>query len=259
VRPRPRPPARSRAFSRSAAALVQGRLVFPPLPTALLFAALFVALRVSVCAGLSDAAYATGFAGGLLGYGKPRPRSRPRARAHACARTRARPPFLRSHAFLRAPAAAYDSLHFAIHHAHPLALERALGPLAWPAAEAFRALQRRHLAHHRVGTRNFGVSSPLWDVVLGTALSSAAELKLRCDGDDSGDHRHAGCGGVVDGEGDSEGGGEDGGECGAASDAASDAADSPDDAALDVTGERHTPSLGVLVPAARVRHAVVAP
>jgi hypothetical protein len=227
------------------------------LPTALLFAALFVALRVSVCAGLSDAAYATGFAGGLLGYGKPRPRSRPRARAHACAR--ARPPFLRSHAFLRAPAAAYDSLHFAIHHAHPLALERALGPLAWPAAEAFRALQRRHLAHHRVGTRNFGVSSPLWDVVLGTALSSAAELKLRGDGDDSGDHRHAGCGGKVNGEGDSEGGGEDGGECGAASDAASDAADSPDDAALDVSGERHTPSLGVLVPAARVRHAVVAP
>jgi len=184
-------------------------------------------MRVSVCAGLSDAAYATGFAGVMLGYGKPRLRSRERALKSLC-----------SHTFLCASAAAYDSLHFAIHHAHPLALERALGPFAWPAAEAFRTLQRRHLAHHRIGSRNYGVSSPLWDFVLGTALSSTAELKLRGDGDNGNDNH-------LDGGDDSEGGGECGGECGGA------CAASP--------GERQMPDLGVLVPAARARHAVVAP
>ena len=51
---------------------------------------------------------------------------------------------------------AYDTIHFATHHAS------ARSALA-------RRWKRRHFRHHYAdSTRDFGVSSPLWDVVLGT-------------------------------------------------------------------------------------------
>ena len=52
---------------------------------------------------------------------------------------------------------AYDTIHFAAHHAS------ARSALA-------RVWKRRHFRHHYAdSSRDFGVSSPLWDVVLGTA------------------------------------------------------------------------------------------
>ena len=50
----------------------------------------------------------------------------------------------------------YDTIHFAVHHAsHPSAL--------------LRALKRRHFRHHYADSaHDFGVSSPLWDLALGT-------------------------------------------------------------------------------------------
>jgi len=54
----------------------------------------------------------------------------------------------------------YDTIHFAVHHASG----------RWALV---RALKRRHFRHHYAdSSRDFGVSSPLWDLVLGT-LGSA--------------------------------------------------------------------------------------
>ena len=51
---------------------------------------------------------------------------------------------------------AYDTIHFAVHHTSTRA--------AW-----VRTWKRLHFRHHYAdSTRDFGVSSPLWDVVLGT-------------------------------------------------------------------------------------------
>jgi 4-hydroxysphinganine ceramide fatty acyl 2-hydroxylase len=51
---------------------------------------------------------------------------------------------------------AYDTIHFAVHHV-PL-------PTTWG-----RFTKRRHYRHHFVNPdRDYGVSSPLWDIVLGT-------------------------------------------------------------------------------------------
>ena len=50
---------------------------------------------------------------------------------------------------------AYEAAHWRIHHA------RRPGPL-------FRRLARHHLAHHGDPTSRYGISSPLWDVLLGT-------------------------------------------------------------------------------------------
>ncbi|HMV65408.1 MAG TPA: sterol desaturase family protein [Myxococcota bacterium] len=56
---------------------------------------------------------------------------------------------------------AYEALHYSHHHRRP---RTALG----------RWLRERHLRHHHVDpTRNFGISSPLWDVALGTGLPAA--------------------------------------------------------------------------------------
>lgn len=59
---------------------------------------------------------------------------------------------------------AYDSLHYLTHHSRARR-----GPLGW--------LRRYHLLHHndRVPGR-FGVSSPLWDLVLGTYLPATKRL-----------------------------------------------------------------------------------
>ena len=52
----------------------------------------------------------------------------------------------------------YAAVHDAVHH-------RAASPGTWLAAA-----KRRHAAHHRPGARcNYGVSSPFWDRLLGTA------------------------------------------------------------------------------------------
>ncbi len=49
----------------------------------------------------------------------------------------------------------YEATHWRIHHA------RRPGPL-------LRRLARHHLAHHGDPTSRYGISSPLWDVLLGT-------------------------------------------------------------------------------------------
>ena len=51
---------------------------------------------------------------------------------------------------------AYDTIHFATHHAST----RSILAREW---------KRRHFRHHYAdSTCDFGVSSPLWDIVLGT-------------------------------------------------------------------------------------------
>ncbi len=58
---------------------------------------------------------------------------------------------------------AFDMIHWATHHARPA------GPIG-------RAIKRYHLRHHfdrRPG--NFGVSTPLWDIVFGTRLLGAPQ------------------------------------------------------------------------------------
>jgi sterol desaturase/sphingolipid hydroxylase (fatty acid hydroxylase superfamily) len=51
---------------------------------------------------------------------------------------------------------AYDTIHFATHHPG----------VQWSVARVWR---QRHFRHHYAdSTRDFGVSSPLWDIVLGT-------------------------------------------------------------------------------------------
>lgn len=58
----------------------------------------------------------------------------------------------------------YDLLHYATHHV--------AGRAAW-----FRWLKRHHLLHHHATPeQRFGVSSPLWDLVLGTMPREAADL-----------------------------------------------------------------------------------
>jgi hypothetical protein len=54
----------------------------------------------------------------------------------------------------------YDTMHFAAHHASGRAL-------------FVRSLKRRHFRHHYGdSTHDFGVSSPLWDLILGTRGSA---------------------------------------------------------------------------------------
>jgi sterol desaturase/sphingolipid hydroxylase (fatty acid hydroxylase superfamily) len=51
---------------------------------------------------------------------------------------------------------AYDTIHFATHH---------IRPRSWMS----RYLKRRHFRHHYADSeKDFGVSSPLWDAILGT-------------------------------------------------------------------------------------------
>jgi len=51
---------------------------------------------------------------------------------------------------------AYDTIHFATHHVRPRSM-------------LSRFLKRRHFRHHYADSeRDFGVSSPLWDAILGT-------------------------------------------------------------------------------------------
>jgi len=60
----------------------------------------------------------------------------------------------------------YDTIHFAVHHASGRM------PL-------LRFLKRRHFRHHYAdNTRDFGVSSPLWDLIIGT-LGSAETARQR--------------------------------------------------------------------------------
>ena len=52
---------------------------------------------------------------------------------------------------------AYDTIHFAVHHVDPR-------------SATARRFRQRHFRHHYANsTRDFGVSSPLWDYILGTA------------------------------------------------------------------------------------------
>ena len=53
----------------------------------------------------------------------------------------------------------YDCIHYGIHHSKLMS--------SFPPT---RYLQQKHLAHHRLGNKGFGVSGPLWDLVFGTAL-----------------------------------------------------------------------------------------
>lgn len=56
----------------------------------------------------------------------------------------------------------YDTIHYVVHHAN--------GRFA-----VVRALKRRHFRHHYAdSSRDFGVSSPLWDLILGTLGSARA-------------------------------------------------------------------------------------
>lgn len=60
---------------------------------------------------------------------------------------------------------AYDLLHYSFHHA-----KMPNGVLRW--------LKAYHLRHHyEDDSRGFGVSSPLWDVILGTSFSDEIETK----------------------------------------------------------------------------------
>jgi dihydroceramide fatty acyl 2-hydroxylase len=112
------------------------RLVFPPVPAGVLVGAVYAGLR----AALPPAVALPLFAGMGAGY------------------------------------VAYDVLHYAIHHHHGHHAGTAGGSKWWArsASSAARAimlqLRRRHLAHHyHDASRGFGISSPLYDFVLGTA------------------------------------------------------------------------------------------
>jgi hypothetical protein len=60
----------------------------------------------------------------------------------------------------------YDTIHFAVHHASGR-------------SRLLRALKRRHFRHHYADpTRDFGVSSPIWDYNIGT-LGSAEIARQR--------------------------------------------------------------------------------
>jgi hypothetical protein len=60
----------------------------------------------------------------------------------------------------------YDTIHYAVHHASG----------RWT---LLRSLKRRHFRHHYAdNTRDFGVSSPLWDYIIGT-LGSAETARQR--------------------------------------------------------------------------------
>jgi sterol desaturase/sphingolipid hydroxylase (fatty acid hydroxylase superfamily) len=60
----------------------------------------------------------------------------------------------------------YDTIHFVVHHAGG----------SWALV---RALKRRHFRHHYAdSSHDFGVSSPLWDVVLGTLGSAKTGRRL---------------------------------------------------------------------------------
>ncbi len=60
----------------------------------------------------------------------------------------------------------YDTIHFGVHH--------------WTGKSALlRYLKRRHFRHHYAdSTRDFGVSTPLWDLIVGT-LGSAETARRR--------------------------------------------------------------------------------
>ncbi|MGE5414237.1 MAG: sterol desaturase family protein, partial [Syntrophomonadaceae bacterium] len=54
----------------------------------------------------------------------------------------------------------YDTIHFAVHHASGR-------------SRILRPLKRHHFRHHYAdSTRDFGVSSPLWDYIIGTRGSA---------------------------------------------------------------------------------------
>lgn len=53
----------------------------------------------------------------------------------------------------------YGIVHHVIHHRRPR-----------PLAMALKALSRRHLRHHGVGSGNFGVTTGVWDQVFGTRI-----------------------------------------------------------------------------------------
>jgi 4-hydroxysphinganine ceramide fatty acyl 2-hydroxylase len=60
----------------------------------------------------------------------------------------------------------YDTIHYAVHHASGRSI-------------LLRSLKRRHFRHHYAdSTRDFGVSSPLWDYIIGT-LGSAETARQR--------------------------------------------------------------------------------
>jgi len=60
----------------------------------------------------------------------------------------------------------YDTIHFAVHHASGR-------------SRLLRGLKRHHFRHHYAdSTRDFGVSSPLWDIIIGT-LGSAETARRR--------------------------------------------------------------------------------
>ena len=59
----------------------------------------------------------------------------------------------------------YDMLHYAIHHA----------PMK---GKLWMALKTHHLKHHFKDPDNgYGVSSPIWDIIVGTQFSSSKEEK----------------------------------------------------------------------------------
>jgi len=62
---------------------------------------------------------------------------------------------------------AYDTIHFAVHHVDPR-------------SATARRFRQRHFRHHYANsTRDFGVSSPLWDVILRTTGRRAEALRHR--------------------------------------------------------------------------------
>jgi len=60
----------------------------------------------------------------------------------------------------------YGIVHHVIHHRRPRRL-----------AIALKAASHRHLRHHAAGYGNFGVTTPVWDYVFGTHISSGQRIK----------------------------------------------------------------------------------
>jgi sterol desaturase/sphingolipid hydroxylase (fatty acid hydroxylase superfamily) len=60
----------------------------------------------------------------------------------------------------------YGIVHHVIHHRRPRRL-----------AIALKAASHRHLRHHAVAYANFGVTTPVWDYVFGTHISSGTRVK----------------------------------------------------------------------------------
>jgi len=60
----------------------------------------------------------------------------------------------------------YGIMHHVIHHRRPRRL-----------AIALKAASHRHFRHHSDGSGNFGVTTPVWDYVFGTHISSRARIR----------------------------------------------------------------------------------